>query len=106
MIGGLIKPNIQQALTLAAVVFTAATIVGAYWQGWSDRGTKEQARVEALIAERRVQAAYIAAQAETLEAVQQERNRLAEELENAAREDNNATRPAFGSDSMRRLNER
>jgi uncharacterized protein YcfJ len=92
--------------TLAAMTFVAAVIAGAYWKGWSDRGVREELRVERLISERRAQAARIAAQAETLVAVRAERDRLAEELENAALADHDADRPALGFGSVQRLNER
>jgi signal transduction histidine kinase len=90
-------------VTIAAMTFVAAVITGAYTKGWVDRGTREELRVLELQQERRAQAVRIAVQAELLADTIAERNRLAEELENAAREDVDADQPALGADSVRRL---
>jgi hypothetical protein len=95
-------------LQLAAIglALLAASHSAAFWQGWRQRGAVEAARVAQITAERRVQAARIAGLAEALAAEQAARAALAAEMEEAARADPDADRPALGPDSVRRLSRR
>lgn len=76
----------------------------AYLKGWVDRGTEEAHRIAVITAERRMDAARIMGQAEALQRLQEERDRLEKELENEARADPAANTPSLGADSVRRLN--
>lgn len=75
-----------------------------YLKGWVDRGEEEAQRIAVIEAARRVDAARIAGQAEELQRLQDERDQLAKELEDAARADPHADTPALGLDSVQRLN--
>jgi hypothetical protein len=89
-----------------ALALIAASHSVAFWQGWRQRGAVEGARVAEITAERRVQAARIAGLAEALAAEHAARVALAAEMEEAARADPDADRPALGPDSVRRLSRR
>jgi hypothetical protein len=93
-------------ITVLAVGFLAASHTAVFWQGWRQRGAVEAARVAEITAERRVQAARIAGLAEALAAEQAARAALAAQMEEAARADPDADRPALGPDSVRRLSRR
>jgi anti-sigma factor RsiW len=96
--------RLQMAGLAVAVLALSHTAV--FWQGWRQRGAVEAARVAEIIAERRVQAARIAGLAEALATEQAARVALAVQMEEAARADPDADRPALGPDSVRRLSRR
>jgi hypothetical protein len=92
--------------TVAGASAALVLLGGAYWQGWSDRGTREAARQTALLAERRADAARIMGLTEALERARSERDQLARELEDAALADDSAGRLALPADSVRRIDRR
>lgn len=88
---------------VAGALVLALTHGGAWWHGYDTRKDFDAARVaEAQAAQRVAQARVIGlAEAQALAAL--ERDRLREELDNAANADPYAGRVCLGADSVRRL---
>lgn len=93
-------------IAAVALAVLAASHTAVFWQGWRQRGAVEAARAAQIMAERRVQAARIMGLAEALAAEQAARAALAAEMEEAARADPDADRPALGLGSVQRLSRR
>ncbi|WP_333826846.1 hypothetical protein [Pararhodobacter sp.] len=87
------------------------SVLGGIWShGWhtgtqGERATWQE-RTTALRQERAILAARVEGLAATLARISQERDALAQQLEDAAHADNDASRPAFGPASVSRLNRR
>ena len=96
--------------SLLAALAVAGLLGGIWVHGWNTGrvGANErwEARTLALRTERTIRAAQIAGQAAMLAQMAADRDALAEQLEDAAHADDDASRPAFGPDSMSRLNRR
>ena len=76
---------------------------GVYWYGWHARGQREADRVAIAQAAQRQAQARLLGLAEAQAAAEMERDRLRQELDDAARNDPDADRICLGADSVRRL---
>lgn len=93
-------------LILAALALCAVTGTGGYHLGYGAAEDDQALRV-AEAQRRMIRAAEDASRAEAERlALQAERDALALELEDAARADPDASRPALSAGSVRRLNQR
>jgi len=90
----------RYALIAAALI---ATHGGAWWHGYDTRRDSDAARVAQALAAERVAQARILGMADAQAQVSAERDRLREDLDNAALADSNASRVCLGADSVRRL---
>jgi len=90
-----------------AVLAVLAVVFGAGWHYGAASEEAQQAAERARIERRLATVADDASEAEAARlAAERDRDILAEELENAARADPDANRPALGIDSVRRLDRR
>jgi hypothetical protein len=94
-----------------ATALALVSVLGGIWgHGWNlgrtGANARWEARATALRQERALLAARIEGQAASLDRLARERDALAQQLEDAARADSDASRPAFGPASMSRLNRR
>ena len=85
-----------------ALVFVTSH-AGAWWHGYDTRRDSDAARVASAQVAEQVLRARVIGMAETQAAVAAERDRLREDLDNAAIADPDADRVCLGADSVRRL---
>lgn len=86
-----------------ALAALLASHAGAVWYGWNLRGDVERDRVSAAQAQVRVAQARVVGLAEAQALAEAERDRLREDLNNAANSDPDAGRVCLSAGSVRRL---
>lgn len=94
---------IARALAPYVLAALVASHAGSVWYGWNWRGDVERARVDAAQSALRVAQSRIIGLAEAQALVAADRDRLRQELDDAAIADPDADNMCLGADSVRRL---